>query len=134
MFWQLNEYRIKNALTRFSHKYALNPNTEALLKDLISWLGDQHGRQNEWSPDALIYVLMGADQFDKKSLSKDVQDGLHSLKEFSTILISKLAAIHATLTATQRQQIAEEFREYENVYKQWYGWGCGYRLPHKEVA
>jgi hypothetical protein len=134
MFWDANAYCMQKALIRFRHQYALNSDAEAVLENLISWLGDQHRSRVKWSSDSLIRVLMGSDYFDKASVSDDILSGLQTLEKFSATLIDKLAALHATLTAQQRRQIADDFEKYEHVQKQWHGWSRGHRLRHREVA
>lgn len=134
MFWNSNAYPMQKALARFRRKYALNADAKVVLNDLINWLGDQYRNSIEWPHDTFIMVLMGADQFDKEAVSKDIQEGLQSLEEFSTTLIVKLEALHATLTFEQRQQIAEELEKFERTYKQWHGWKCQQRINHREVA
>ena len=134
MFWNTNEVPVMTALARFRNKYALNAEAAAVLDELIDWLGEQQRHRKALSQDALLQVLLGSEQFDKDALSKEIKFELESFEMTSTMLVDKLAALHATLTDRQRQLIADDFEKHEITQKQWHGWSGTHRSPHKAAA
>ncbi len=58
MFWQCDERRMTNALTRFSESFSLSDESRAELDGLTQWLSkNQAEREEDWSHEELINTL-----------------------------------------------------------------------------